>query len=141
MENKIDKEISTTLIKEILEESLFLYTDNEMLPKNELHFIPISCTIGDNPKITSINRSEFMTMCKDYITDWEKALCGLSSHRTFYSQCNGSEWYCGFAAIKTNYDNKATLEDISSGGTEFEAVIRAMNWVIKNIKNREPNNG
>jgi len=136
---KIEKEINPILIREVTGEKLFLHTTNETLPENELHFIPITHSAGDNPKITSINRSEFMTMCKDYITDWEKSLCGLSSHRTFYSQCNGKEWYCGFASIKTNYDNKATLEDISSGNTEFEAVIRAMNWVIKNIRKQQEN--
>ncbi|RLA74697.1 MAG: hypothetical protein DRG30_05115 [Epsilonproteobacteria bacterium] len=85
-----------------------------------------------------IHIEEFLRAMKDWIMNIYSGQ-NLSSHRTFYTQTDGRDWYAGFNRIKTTYDDKCTYRDLGKGKTEVNAVIDMLEDIISGkVPSEEP---
>lgn len=120
---------SKKLIDTVLGKDCTLIKDN--IPKHLSSDNTIFYYVKDEVGVMhNINIYELMYKMKDWICQHNTGQ-GLSTHKLFYTQTNGREWYAGYAKIKTNYDDKCTLKDLSKGKTEFEAVVTMLEDIIK----------
>jgi len=114
----INKELLSKVLDINLKDNVCVVVDNE------IH-------ISFEDRVDKINIYELAHKCKEWIIDMEQNQ-GICTHKTFYTQTDGYEWYCGFASIQTTYDDEAILKDISKADTEVEAIFKATQWILDN---------
>jgi len=77
-----------------------------------------------------VTDKELLELCMMKIEDSPMEM-NLSSHRTFYLQWNGNEWYSGFSHVKTNHGDIITYQDLGSGKTRLECLLSLFTTRLK----------